>query len=218
MKTLFLIYIMLTINVLLISKMVGGKYIIEEDGNLDDEDDLTQHDLDLFVKKLSKFLKESKNSREQQQLSSNEYNAAVESNSIEDISLIQLKSIRGNQSVPIESFNPNRGKLNRTFGSDKCNFRDHKHTDGEVNQHRFVPICPWRYEVRYRDDMKPSTRAIAVCNCPYCRVTTKHMFSTCRQLMTYMPAFVRTIDLFDNVKWKYVLEEVPTSCVCGESY
>lgn len=83
-----------------------------------------------------------------------------------------------------------------------------------------VAVCPWRWLIIVRDDRFPFKRANAKCNCVNCQAKTIYdsdvqKLAGCKTENVLMPALFRETLVENLEKWKFVLEEVPVSCVCS---
>ena len=87
----------------------------------------------------------------------------------------------------------------------------------EINE---VNVCPFHYEIHYREELIPNFRKVAICNCKNCSTVviekihgTKH---GCKQVKKYVP--ILRIGYCNRTTHKYDLnlafEEVSYACTC----
>ena len=128
---------------------------------------------------------------------------------MENILLISIDEYQViNKDLILEDAEANKGILFRIFGKKSCSLDDQG--DNEVKS-----VCPWHYELRFRQNMYPHRRVFSKCNCDKCLIHSKFdnnhiQFSACTPVYTMMPAMIREKD-----EWNFVLENVPTSCQCS---
>ena len=97
---------------------------------------------------------------------------------------------------------------------------DHCQMD-KSDKENISPLCPWHWLINERENIFPFTRAVANCNCKECQARTfdKSINATaCEPLITPTPALYRESIENGTENWKFVLEEVPTSCFCSVSF
>lgn len=82
-----------------------------------------------------------------------------------------------------------------------------------------IPICPWHWNIITREDRFPFKISNAVCNCLNCQAKTiydtkRRKVSSCLPDYVLMPVLVRSSVLDSLEKWRFYMEEVPSSCSC----
>ncbi len=94
----------------------------------------------------------------------------------------------------------------------------------KLSKEKIGPLCPWHWLISERENIFPFSRALAKCNCEQCQIQifenstneTKTQ-AACNPLITLTPALIRESIINGTENWRFVLEEVPTSCFCSIS-
>lgn len=111
------------------------------------------------------------------------------------------------KNIYVHLYDPNFGELIQIANESRCAWSNQGN-------------CPHNTQSRLRRDMFPWVRESAICNCVSCLTSVfesmerfKSNLTHCAQVFTYFPAMVKIDD-----EWRFVMEQVPTSCTCKFKY
>lgn len=116
--------------------------------------------------------------------------------------------------------------INRNYDLNDDEFIEMGSTSCHLEQIAFsslkktAAVCPWHWVLIERDDLYPFVRANAKCNCKDCLAKTVYdtknvNLSQCEQKIMLLPSLVRQSVSGGLEKWRFSLEEVPSSCYCA---
>ena len=131
---------------------------------------------------------------------------------MDDINSLNIEMPISNYKIDIIKFNSSTAYDNsfQVIGNTRC----------WVNKYEIMYfVCPWHYVFAEREEMFPSTRAFAKCNCDTCNARTQFdtsaIRSRCRPKVSFMPVLI-LINYDEGIEtWKFGLEEVPQLCRCS---
>jgi hypothetical protein len=82
-------------------------------------------------------------------------------------------------------------------------------------------LCPWRYDVKYREDRFPEFISEAKCTCSTCNHLIKDQIPNmygCLPIMEPVPALIRTCGSDGIYKWTPQIEFISIGCTCALKY